>query len=440
MGNKKKRGLLHRLKGSVRPHRTSRNKKKKKREESTKLYRVLDDLFVAAIRKTDAATLEPIIEKLSPKTICRLKKTTIMGLYRLFRREGRRETIERIITTYLASPKHTHLKLYFLEPLAELDCAKVLRDASLVEFAASHRPPSSLQVLKTLSTEYEPADEADHRNFERLILEPLRVITQQPNNLMDIRFSPEQRRALQTKIRSSLIDGRPLSLLRLGDGEAYPFPVPEVEGIPTSVFQDDDLVFEKYLWRTSNPKDAREVLRDDFRMAVSRCDILGIPSVYRIIRNLTHPHSRYGNRRNQRAFLRILGSVLGMTTSATTFTEERCTRVRGAIDAPFLLELAAKAGSLVLVSCWPEIQSKFPVQATFVPVTQNKFVLFKTYADICERLAELSGPGTLVLIGAGVPAKIMADRARKAGAVALDVGSLIDYMVGLKTRTVSDLV
>jgi hypothetical protein len=235
-GKKKGRGFLHRLKGWVRlhplgspsPHRNSTNKKKK--QDPTKFYHVLDDLFEAAIRNSDAATIEPIIHKLSPRTICRLKKTTTMGLYRLFRREGRWKIIEHIITTYLASPKHTHLKLYFLEPLAELDCAKVLRDASLVKFAEAHRPPSSLQVLKTLSTEYEPADEADHRNFERLILEPLRVLSQQPNNLMDIRFSPEQRMALQTKIRSSLIDGRPLSLLRLGDGEAYPFPVPEVEG------------------------------------------------------------------------------------------------------------------------------------------------------------------------------------------------------------------
>jgi hypothetical protein len=33
----------------------------------------------------------------------------------------------------------------------------------------------------------------------------------------------------------------------------------------------------------------------------------------------------------------------------------------------------------------------------------------------------------------------MADRARQAGAVAFDVGSLMDYMLGYKTRTIADL-
>ena len=101
--------------------------------------------------------------------------------------------------------------------------------------------------------------------------------------------------------------------------------------------------------------------------------------------------------------------------------------------------LAAKARSVVLVSSWPEIQSKFSTQSSLIAVTPDRAILYEAYPKIIERIRELSGPGTLVLIGAGVPAKIMADQAREAGAVALDVGSLMDYMVGHKTRTIADL-
>ena len=93
-----------------------------------------------------------------------------------------------------------------------------------------------------------------------------------------------------------------------------------------------------------------------------------------------------------------------------------------------------------MVSSRREIQLKFPVKQTYLPVPDFGPELFKTYTDVVQSIVELSGPGTLVLIGAGLPAKIMADAARQAGSVALDVGSLMDYMVGLKTRTIADLV
>lgn len=419
-----------------------RKKKKKKRRDSTPFYKVIDELLVAAIRSGDAGTVEPIIEKLSSQTILCLNKRTIMGLYRLFCSAGRSNVVEHIIRIYLSRPEHAHRTLYFLEPLVEFDRMGVLRDTRLLEFVSVYRPPSSAKVLQTLSDSYRPTDEADLNNFDRFVLTPLRALSDDPKNLMDIRFSSEQRTALQTKIRSSLAEGRPLSLLRLGDGEACPFPAPELQGIDSDLFKKDDTEFEERKWQLSPaPEKAQEALKTSFLLAVSRCDILGIPSVYRIIRNLTPPGCPYGTRRNQRAFMRILASLGNhIPTAETVFTEERCHRIIGAIDEPFLLELAEKARSLVLVSSKREIQLKFPVKQTYLPVPDWPPQLFKTYTDVVQSIVELSGPGTLVLIGAGLPAKIMADAARQAGAVALDVGSLMDYMVGLKTRTIADLV
>ena len=438
MASKKKRRWRRMISGWLHPFREPPKKKK----DPTNFYVVIDRLMVPAIRSGEAARMEHVVEQLSDKTISRLNKITIMGLCRLFLQVGQLDVVERLISTYLSRP-HRDFTLYFLEPLVELDRAGVLREGPLLEFCAKLRPPSSLRVLERLGKEYKPADEADQRNLERFILAPLRALSQHPDNLMDIRFSQEQRAALQAKIRSSLKEGRPLSLLRLGDGEAFPYPAPGADGIAASVFEQDNENFErKYLGLNRSPTadQAREKLIRDFRQAVAHCDILGFPSVFRIVRNLTPPHSRFGTRRNQRAFMRILGA-LGhhIPAEGKVFTEERCHRIRGAIDEPFLVELAAQARSLVLVSCWPAIQLKFSVKSMFVPVPAKRMELFRIYSDIIERICGLSGPGTLVLIGAGVPAKIMANRARQAGAVALDVGALMDYMVGHKTRTIADL-
>ena len=136
----------------------------------------------------------------------------------------------------------------------------------------------------------------------------------------------------------------------------------------------------------------------------------------------------------------ILGAVgVSIPLEQKIFTEERCHRVREALDEPFVLELASQAELVVLVSRWPEIQGKFPTKSSLIVVPSKKRVLYQCYPEIAERVCAISGPGTFVVIGAGVPAKIIADRARQSGAVALDVGSLMDYMIGQKTRTIADL-
>jgi glycosyltransferase GT-like protein len=439
MASKKKRRWRRMISGWLHPFREPPKKKK----DPTNFYAVIDRLMVPTIRSGEAARMEHVVEQLSDKTISRLNKITIMGLCRLFLQVGQLGVVERLISTYLSEPRRAALTLYFLEPLVELDRAGALKEGPLLEFCAQFRPASGLTVLNWLSKQYKPADEADQHNFLRFIIAPLRALSEDPGNLIDIRFSEEQRAALQEKIRSSLREERPLSLLRLGDGEAYPYPPPEVKEIEPAVFHKDDINFElsRTHWGVSPPPgNSREELITSFRQAVARCDILGLPAVYRIVRNMTSPYSRYGTRRNQRAFFRILGALGNyIPTGQKIFTEERCHRIRRAIDEPFLVELAAAARSVVLVSCWPEIQPKFSVKSTFVPVPASGMELFRVYTEVIERVCELARPGTLVLIGAGVPAKIIADRARQAGAVALDVGSLMDYMVGQKTRSIADL-
>ena len=108
-----------------------------------------------------------------------------------------------------------------------------------------------------------------------------------------------------------------------------------------------------------------------------------------------------------------------------------------------MFELAGIAESVVLVSSWPHLSSRFPsgtkIETIAVPPTAE-IKVFDTYPAIVEQVRASSKPGTLVLVGAGIVGKIFAHEAKMRGAVALDVGSLLDYMVERKTRTIADLI
>ena len=253
MKSKKKPWVSRVLSHVVRPLR-----KLKRKERGTRhLYAVIDHIMVPALHSGEVGRIEPVIDQLSAKDIGRLNKSTVMGISRLLIKSGRLKTVERLISTYLSKPRHASLLLYFLEPNAMAG----LTEASLLEFCAQFRPPSSPLVLDWLCREYTPADAADQRIFRRHILAPLRVLSEEPGNLMDIRSSAEQRADLQAKITSALIEERPLSLL-LGDGEAYPFPAPELECIEPAIFQKDNENFERSYLRfgtSADPAGARQV-------------------------------------------------------------------------------------------------------------------------------------------------------------------------------------
>jgi hypothetical protein len=55
------------------------------------------------------------------------------------------------------------------------------------------------------------------------------------------------------------------------------------------------------------------------------------------------------------------------------------------------------------------------------------------YREIVAELARIP-PGALVLVGAGILAEPYCEAARRAGAVAVDIGSAIDVWAGVKTR------
>ena len=190
-------------------------------------------------------------------------------------REGPSEAAIGLLGKYI-QPKRSDQRLYFVEPLLELDKLGLLQ-GDLHEFCGMFQSSPGDHALEYLAATYDAVDEADRRNFQHLIIEPLSALPRDKRNLMDIRFSPEQRQRLVERIKESMAEAKPLSLLRLGDGEAYAYPPVPMEGFPLSIFEEDDISFELNWWNARPKAQVRDDLVARMRQAVARCDILGFP-------------------------------------------------------------------------------------------------------------------------------------------------------------------
>ena len=292
--------------------------------------------------------------------------------------------------------------------------------------------------------------ETEEEIVRRFLIDPLLSIPEGDRDLMDIRFSRSQREVLKAKVLASLKNRQACSLIRLGDGEAYAFSKPLGKYGIAELFDKDFSDFEIGWWGTPIPDAVRLEIQSRLRCAISRADILGIPSIYRVLKHQRSPAEAVTKKRINRAFMTILSQLGTGISLSRAFTEERCHHL--IFSREFLRELIAAANRVVVVTCWgdaqlgdlglpvsvvriaPEIRAARNVSDRDLPP------LWSNYNSVCKSVEELSGPGVLVLVGAGLIGKIIVDCGRTAGAVALDIGAVLDTLAGYQTRSPSDAI
>ena len=259
---------------------------------------------------------------------------------------------------------------------------------------------------------------------------------------MNARVSRQEAGAVRARIEAALAQSEPLSLIRLGDGEAYAFGDGHGEA-------SDNARRERHWWGRELEAPLRAALQADMRSAIERADILGVPSVHRFIRDVSPLTRNLSTVASTRGLVTVLAAV--RPKPGAMLVEDRIHQVlfgREALEA-----LAAKSARVVVVSSLrPEAMAHALPGALSITVpthdkmrTNDSFVrearpLPFVFRDIAERLRGEVQRGDLVLVGAGIIGKIFVDEARAAGAIALDVGSMLDYLAGAKTRSVADLV
>lgn len=270
--------------------------------------------------------------------------------------------------------------------------------------------------------------------------------------LFDTDISRAEAQAFVADIRTRLSAGTPTSFIRVGDGEANALTYEsELERHAPA-----DAVEREIVWwgRALEPRD-RARLGARVLAAMKEADILGIPTLARVLRDirLEQPQNLARTRpgRGLRAALRALeedGELHG--TQAAMLTSAHLQHDLQKWD--LYRELFAGLDNIVAVSCHPNLADVF--QGLFEAQIVHNIVVPPRHASLAAFGLSQMGPsilpevldqvvaqlgddlsGRLVIVGAGYAGKCIVREARVRGAVALDLGSILDYWMGAATRS-----
>lgn len=261
------------------------------------------------------------------------------------------------------------------------------------------------------------------------------------------------------RVRAAVAAREPFSLLRLGDGEAVLLSIDE------SAWLHDLAELHRH-WGAEGVTlgDVLRVRRD-LETAIADADLVGIrPDVLGLTvpddlldRPLAetgdHVREHFNLREAEKTAKDNVARRLALAHRVTmrlqeTSRQEFCSSWIHweMLASGVVAELLEQAEEVVLVTTHPElgpvVAEKFGVRAHVVTVP-GKFVDTGRHgahvpARYDEIRSELTGfaPGTLALVGAGIPGKVYCHWLKEAGCVALDVGSVLDAWIGRASRRV----
>lgn len=273
--------------------------------------------------------------------------------------------------------------------------------------------------------------------------------------LFDTDVSRTQCEAFIAEVRQCLTRGEPFSFIRLGDGEsnALSYPTPLAEH-----FQNDAAEREAIWWGASLSASARAQLAARVADAIVEADALGIPTIARILRDvrLDVPHQLSESRAGRGIFAvmhafsqpsNFRAYLNGILTSAHLHQDLERWRLYP--------ELLRPRDEAVVISCHPHLpdilQERFGLkimQHILVPPRHHSRDAFEPSGlsgELPEHFDRVihemgDGPqGRLVLVGAGYAGKIIIGEAKRRGGIALDLGSIFDHWMGVRTRSYQDI-
>ncbi len=369
-----------------------------------------------------------------------LPESLLLGACNILIRYDEKRACRELLERYLPGQSPL-MELYFLEPSVRVRPA-----------IPGSAPFDWRAILDRLERIYPAADAEDRRLFQAGAVSPLRLLPSgRGQDYMNIRFDMAQRDGLFEKVREALDARQPLSLVRVGDGEAYAFPAPVMAGWTPERMAADHLDREHHWWGKALDEENRERIRREVRRAIAHADILGVPSVYRLIREIGRPRHGFGSHRGQRGLITVWNALGGdIPLTGKIFTEERCHHIL--FREAGVTALCSRARRVVFVGCWNSGQlslaTDVPVQYLEISphskvsqyVRSNAKPIYQAYSEVAQEIRRLAAPGVLVLVSAGLIGKLFCEAARDSGAVGIDIGCMSDYMVGLKTRMVNDLL
>lgn len=257
---------------------------------------------------------------------------------------------------------------------------------------------------------------------------------------MNIQWDKKQRSKFIAFITKKIIEKTPFAFIRLSDGEGY-------------LFQDNAQFFnieaienrERHWWGSVIDENLRKKLIKVNREAIEHADVLGIPSIYRIMRdfNPTMTHlTEMGGGITGRGLLEVL-RYLPEKPKNTILTEEKGNFALFN-DINTIRNLCNVATRVVFVSSVKESTLQLLLQlnnlVTISIPTHHRTQGNTAYCElhdilpkvVDEVIAEMSikvQAGDLVFISAGVVGKVFIAHAKLIGAISIDLGHTLDLLV-----------
>lgn len=293
------------------------------------------------------------------------------------------------------------------------------------------------------------ANAAGHENLPGSLFGQLADLVGAADHPLDPETSVHDAIGVAERVVEAIETGRPLSLVRLGDGEGTMLPHrPAYRSL-----QGDDLSQVTNSWwgwqAASHPRWGELV--DGLVEAARHADILGIPDATRIARN--HWNAAIAERgplsQGQRGLLAAMEFAAREHHDGQALTS--C-HVHQALAYWGLWDVILhRAGAVSVITghagLGASLEARFGVRidTTHLIPTESKYkALFsgtlegRHFPDAFDRLRPTlaaTEPGHVVLVAAGMLGKIYCEWIRQAGGIALDVGSAADHWCGHATRT-----
>lgn len=259
------------------------------------------------------------------------------------------------------------------------------------------------------------------------------------------------------RVRSAVSEGHPFSLIRLGDGEGV------VLSYGNDMWLQDIAYLHGHWGAESVPLGAIAQMRNDLEAAIASADVVGVrPDVIGLdvpddILDLNGSELRtlvlktFPIRPQEVARLSSVGArrlaLLQRTLGQIAWREEQ--EFCGAwihwelLATGALAEILNDVDEVGLVTARAEIQPliehRFGVRARVVAVPDKHVDTPNSGAHVPTRYQTIRSdfdflPGTLVLVGAGIPGKVYCSWLKEMGCVAVDIGAVFDAWVGKASR------
>jgi tetratricopeptide (TPR) repeat protein len=253
--------------------------------------------------------------------------------------------------------------------------------------------------------------------------------------------------AVVASVRTAIMERRPLSLIRVGDGEArfLAFCDPRLRGRLSAAQAEllGDVSFRNWFGQPIAAADPQETTRLHAATisAIEQADILGVSSADRLESDNLH----FG----------YLGHLEGLVSSvARTEPGIRLTDAMVHIDlhrhSPFYRDILERLDFLGVISPHPGLALRLarrhgisdvaeyllPGESRLPDGQQNRHGrphFPDIYREVC-RCIKVPRSGALFIVAGGLLGKIYCSIIRQRGGVAIDVGSIVDAWMGINTR------